>query len=144
MEEGGALWANDPPATPKRAGGAKAKAKTIEADADNGDTGGVESGNATATATPKAKVKAKSPAKTPGSGAKRGRKAKESDTDGEEAAKEDESPTKKVKTTLEPIDEERDAIDENIKNEPDGAEAANGKVEDDAEIDAELDANGSG
>lgn len=125
MEDAGALWTTDQSAIANRArggGGAKATTKKVETEAKNDD--GTDNQDATVPVTPKPKARTpkKTPAKTPGTSAKRGRKGRDSDVDGEGTVEEEASARKKAKVAPGPITEEVE-IKENIKEESDGSSA---------------------
>jgi hypothetical protein len=98
MEDAGALWTTDQPAAPDRGSDGKSASKTAESKAKK-DIGGDEDDAVdpvTPTPKPKAGAQKKAPAAT-GSSTKRGRKAREFDTDGEETTEKKSTPRKKSK-----------------------------------------------
>lgn len=98
MEDAGALWTTDQPAAPDRGSDRKSASTTAKTKAKN-DIGGDEDDAVdpvTPTPKPKAGAQKKAPAAA-GSSTKRGRKARDSDTDGEETTEKELTPRKKSK-----------------------------------------------
>ncbi len=135
MEDAGALWTIDQPATANRVGrnGPNTTPKKAETDAKNEDGGKNEDATVPVTPRSKARNPKKRPAETPGSAVKRGRKVRESDGDGEGTAEEGASTKKKAKVAQGPITEE-DEMKEGIKKEPEDGSTGDAEEEDVAEV----------
>ena len=131
MEEDGAAWLNDKvtAGTPKRGGGAKPKPNTAGADAKNG-VSDKDDRAIPATPKPKTNAAAKTTTKATGSATKRGRKAKDTEVDGDEATTEDATPSKKARFNSMATTEDNDGIEAEVKKETGSAGVANGELED--------------